>query len=136
MTYTISFKQAREHNACPNKYAILRQALPEYGDDDPIPITEILRITEIGEALWSLGYCGQEGAIDVLRRFALACARHGEHNADADNYAAYACSTTSASAAANAATYVATYAATYAFERQWQKEKLKEMLEEKIDNTL
>jgi hypothetical protein len=48
-----TLSELRKHKACPDRYTHLVAALgPEWGDDDPIPLTRILDINGLDDAIW------------------------------------------------------------------------------------
>ena len=131
---TTTFHLLRKHNACKDRYTVLREALKGRKDNDPITLVEIFDSNGLADALWALRAVPDEQAAErdkLARLFACWCVRQiwhlltdersrtaievaeryavGEATRDALNAAAAA-----AAAAADAAAYYAAYAAYYA----------------------
>ena len=133
---TTTFHLLRKHNACKDRYTVLREALTR-GDDEPITLIEILDSNGLADALWALRAVPDEQAAErdkLARLFACWCLRQVWHlltdersrtaievaeryavgEATHDDLKAAARSAAYAAADADAAAYYAAYAAYYA----------------------
>jgi hypothetical protein len=68
MQLTTTFALLRENRACAGRYKVLRKALPDYDDDQPINLLTILETNGLDDALWAL--CACEATRDHALRFA------------------------------------------------------------------
>jgi len=78
---TTTFKLLRKHNACKDRYTVLREALTR-GDDEPITLIEILDSNGLADALWALRAVPDEQAAErdkLARLFACQCVRQVWH---------------------------------------------------------
>ena len=78
---TTTFKLLRGHNACKDRYTVLREALTR-GDDEPITLIEILDSNGLADALWALRAVPDEQAAErdkLARLFACWCVRQIWH---------------------------------------------------------
>ena len=142
---TTTFHLLRKHNACKDRYTVLREALTR-GDDEPITLIEILDSNGLADALWALRAVPDEQAAErdkLARLFACWCVRQIWHlltdersrtaievaeryavgEATHDDLKAAARSAAAAAAAADAAAYAAASAAA----RDAQAAKFREM---------
>ena len=68
----------RERNACSDRYAHLKRALGDYGDDTPISLVRILETNGVDDAAWALRAVPPKQAAERDRRarwFACVCVR-------------------------------------------------------------
>jgi hypothetical protein len=76
---TTTLKLLRKHDACKDRYAHLRKAIGSgYGDDTPIPLTKILDLNGLDDALWALRAVPESQAAErdkQARLFACRCVR-------------------------------------------------------------
>ena len=130
---TTTFHLLRKHNACKDRYTVLREALTR-GDDEPITLIEILDSNGLADALWALRAVPDEQAAErdkLARLFACWCLRQVWHlltdersrtaievaeryavgDATHDDLKAAARSAAAAADAADAAAYYAAFAA-------------------------
>jgi len=78
---TTTFHLLRKHNACKDRYTVLREALTR-GDDEPITLIEILDSNGLADALWALRAVPDEQAAErdkLARLFACQCVRQVWH---------------------------------------------------------
>ena len=78
---TTTFHLLRKHNACKDRYTVLREALTR-GDDEPITLIEILDSNGLADALWALRAVPDEQAAErdkLARLFACWCVRQIWH---------------------------------------------------------
>ena len=78
---TTTFHLLRKHNACKDRYTVLREALTR-GDDEPITLIEILDSNGLADAIWALRAVPDEQAAErdrLARLYACACARQVWH---------------------------------------------------------
>ena len=136
---TTTFKLLRKHDACKDRYKVLRKSLKGRKDNDPITLIEILDSNGLSDTLWALCAVPAEqaaerdklarlyacavvrqvwhlltdgrsrAAVDVAERYAVGDATQDELNAAAADADAVA-----AAAAANAYANAYAYAAAYA----------------------
>jgi len=79
---TTTFKLLRVHDACTDRYAVLRKSLRGRGDDEPITMIEILDSNGLEDALWALRAVPDEQAAErdkLTRLFACWCVRQVWH---------------------------------------------------------
>ena len=79
---TTTFHLLRKHNACKDRYTVLREALRGRGDDEPITMIEILDSNGLRDALWALRAVPDEQAAErdkLARLFACWCLRQIWH---------------------------------------------------------
>ncbi len=110
-----TFVKAREAGACVGsyrKFAKFKGSVPKWGKYTPFPLTEVLEVCGLADALWCLR-CTVEPSEDIRIEFACRCAEHVLHIYE-DKYpddkrprkaieAARACITEKSAAAADAA---------------------------------
>ena len=73
-----TLKKLRKYEACEDRYEYLAAALgDEYGDDTPLPVSRILGINGISDALWALRACDMSQE-DENAVYLLAC-DYAEH---------------------------------------------------------
>jgi len=148
MMPTTTFRKLREANACADRYAVLKSALPGRGDDDPITLLEILDANGLDDALWALRACDDaecfarllmcDYAEHVLpyfeREFPNDTRRFARGEEAADALAAAADAVWAAADAGRDAAWAARDAARAAAdaardaERTWQEQRLRELL--------
>ena len=78
---TTTFHLLRKHNACKDRYTVLREALTR-GDDEPITLIEILDSNGLADALWALRAVPNEQAAErdrLARLYACWCVRQIWH---------------------------------------------------------
>ncbi len=76
-----TFKKLKENNACVSRYrkfAICKGGVKRYGQDTPIPLTDVLDVCGLRDALWCLR-CTIEPPENILIEFACRCAEHVLH---------------------------------------------------------
>ena len=76
MLYT-TFRLAKDANACIDSYRKMGRELGiiKYGKDTPIPLTKVLEVCRLNDALWTLRCATDQPAADKLARiFACDCA--------------------------------------------------------------
>ncbi len=75
MLYT-TFRLAKEAGACTEKYKLVAESLggvTKYGKNTPVPLTKIIEICGLEDALWTLR-CTTENSDKLARIFACDCA--------------------------------------------------------------
>jgi len=78
---TTTFHLLRKHNACKDRYTVLRKALTR-GDDEPITLIEILDSNGLDDAIWALRAVPDEQTDErdrLARLFACWCVRQVWH---------------------------------------------------------
>ena len=79
---TTTFKLLRKHDACKDRYKVLRRSLKGRKDNDPITLIEILDSNRLSDALWALCAVPAEQAAErdrQARLFACWCVRQVWH---------------------------------------------------------
>ena len=79
---TTTFHLLRKHNACKDRYTVLRKALKGRRDNEPIGIVEVLDHNGLDDALWALRAVPDEQAAErdkLARLFACWCVRQIWH---------------------------------------------------------
>ena len=79
---TTTFRLLRKHDACVERYKVLRDALRGRGDNEPITLIEILDSNGLDDALWALCAVPEEQTAErdrLTRLFACWCVRQVWH---------------------------------------------------------
>ena len=79
---TTTFKLLRKHDACKDRYKVLRKALKGRKDNKPITLIEILDSNGLADAIWALRAVPDEQAAErdrLARLFACWCVRQVWH---------------------------------------------------------
>ena len=79
---TTTFNLLRKHDACKDRYTVLRKALKGRKDNEPITLVEILDSNGLSDTLWALCAVPAEQAAErdrQARLFACACVRQVWH---------------------------------------------------------
>ena len=79
---TTTFHLLRKHNACKDRYTVLREALKGRKDNDPITLVEIFDSNGLADALWALQAVPTEQSAErdrLARLYASACVRRVWH---------------------------------------------------------
>jgi hypothetical protein len=79
---TTTFKLLRVHDACTDRYAVLRKSLRGRRDNEPIGIVEVLDHNGLDDALWALRAVPDEQAAErdkLARLYACWCVRQVLH---------------------------------------------------------
>lgn len=77
-----TFKLARKAGACKSRYRIFAESvggIKEYGDNTLTPLTEVLRVCGLLDALWCLDYCTKEPSKTISIKLACDFAEHVLH---------------------------------------------------------
>lgn len=65
---TTTFRLLRRHDACVERYTVLRDALRWRGDNEPITLVEILDANGLDDALWALCAVPEEQTAEPLKQ--------------------------------------------------------------------